>query len=62
MIKKIGKEINLISQDKFKIRLGTVNNKEPKSLYINIISWIEPTECDLNHNQIIKTLNKNIKK
>jgi len=62
MIKKKGKEIDLKCEDNFKIKLGTVDNKKPKSLYVNIVSWIEPIERLTSYKSIIKTLNKKIKK
>jgi len=36
---KLGKEIKLDLLDNYKTKIGTVNNKESKSLYINFTAW-----------------------
>lgn len=47
----------------FNIISGTVDNKKPKSLYVNISAWVEPLiDDELNYKSIIKDLNKQIKK
>lgn len=50
---KKGKELNLKLNDKFKTYYGTIDNKELKSLYISISTWIRPTEdCEKYSNAI----------
>ena len=60
---KRGKEITLNINSNYKIKLGTVDNKNPKSIYINLSAWGEPNddEEDINYDTIIKKLRKNIK-
>jgi len=60
---KRGKEITLNVNSNYKIKLGTVDNKNPKSIYINLSAWGEPNdeEEDINYDTIIKKLRKNIK-
>ena len=60
---KRGKEITLDVDTNYKIKLGTVDNKNTKSIYINLSAWgeLSPT-CDmLNYQSIIKKLRKEIK-
>lgn len=46
----------------FNILSGTVDNKKPKSLYLNISAWVEPLiNEDLNYKNIIRDINKKIK-
>ena len=39
---KRGKELNLTLNHNYKTSVGTVDNKNPKSVYINISTWGEP--------------------
>lgn len=63
MIKK-GKGIKMgKSYRNYNVGSGTVDSKNPKSVYINISAWGEPTkEGNLNYNNIISSLNKRVKK
>ena len=47
---KLGKEIKLDLLDNYKTKIGTVNNKESKSLYINLCAWGQLSELDENLN------------
>ena len=38
---KLGKEIKLDLLENYKTKIGTVNNKESKSLYLNLCAWGE---------------------
>ncbi len=60
---KTGKEIKINNLNDYKIVFGSVNNKHPKTIYINISAWAEPKidEEELNYSKIIKDLHKNIK-
>ncbi len=40
---KRGKELNFNLNQNYKTSVGTVDNKNPKSVYINISTWGEPT-------------------
>jgi len=62
-MKKRGKEITLDVDSSYKVRLGTVDNKNPKSIYISLCAWGEPmkeTE-NINYNSVISNLRKQIK-
>jgi hypothetical protein len=59
---KYGKELKLDVFKNYNIVYGTVNNKNPKALYINISSWVEPLINDnINYNRIIKNFDKCIR-
>ena len=62
---KRGKEITLDIDTNYKIKLGTVDNKNTKSIYINLSAWgeLSPNSDILNYDSIIKKIkkrNKNI--
>lgn len=62
MISKTGKQLMMDKQENFNVITGTVDNKKPKSLYVNISAWAEPQiEGELNYKNIIRNLNKKIK-
>lgn len=57
-----GKEININSKNNYTVKLGTVNNQQPKCIYFEIKGWVTPTEEDeLNYKKIIQLLNKRVK-
>lgn len=59
---KKGKEIKLNNNKNYNISFGSVNNKEPKTAYLNISGWAEPLSEDLiDYNKIIREFNKKIK-
>ena len=59
---KKGKEIKTNNFKNYNVVFGSVNNKNPKAIYINISSWAEPMEEDnVNYNQVIRQLNKKIR-
>lgn len=59
---KKGKEVTLNSLKNYSIVLGSINNKQPKAVYLNISSWAEPNYNDnTNYSRVIKDLNKKIK-
>lgn len=59
---KTGKEIKSKNFNKYNVTFGSVNNKNPKAIYINISSWANPkSEDEINYNLVIRNLNKNIK-
>jgi hypothetical protein len=62
MSMKKGKELKLEKHKNYKVVYGTVNNKNPKALYINLSSWAEPSSDDnINYNRIIKDFDKSIR-
>ena len=60
---KLGKELKLDLLNNFKTKIGTVNNKESKSLYINLSAWGELNNHneELNYDTILSALRKKIK-
>jgi hypothetical protein len=60
---KLGKEIKLDLLDNYKTKIGTVNNKESKSLYINLCAWGQLSELDenLNYDYFLSNIRKKIK-
>ena len=59
---KTGKEIKNNKFKNYNVVFGSVNNKNPKAIYINISSWAEPLEEEnINYNQVIRNLNKKIR-
>jgi hypothetical protein len=59
---KKGKELKVKNVKNFNIKYGTVDNKNPKSVYLNLSSWIKPLINDeLNYSRIIKDLDKSIR-
>ena len=59
---KKGKELKVENFKDYNIVYGSVNNKNPKAIYINISSWAEPkNNTDINYNRIIKDNDKSIR-
>ena len=60
---KLGKEIKLDLLENYKTKIGTVNNKESKSIYINLSAWGELDGLDenLNYEYFLSNLRKKIK-
>ena len=56
-------ELNLNLLNNYKTKIGTVNNKESKSLYINLSAWGEINNIDENTNyeSVLRNLRKKIK-
>jgi hypothetical protein len=60
---KTGKEIKNNTFKRYNVTFGSVDNKNAKSVYINLSSWIQPKENDenVNYNRCIKNINKKIR-
>jgi len=60
---KRGKEFTLDVNSNYKVKLGTVDNKNPKSIYINVSAWGELIKEDeeINYESIINKLRNRIK-
>ena len=59
---KTGKELKIDNFKNYNIVFGSVNNKHPKAVYINISAWAEPqSEENVNYNRTIRDLHKKIK-
>lgn len=62
MLTKKGKKMQLDNFDNYKVLIGTIDNKNPKAMYVNISSWGEPININDDYTLTIKKLNKEIKK
>lgn len=59
---KSGKQIKMENYKNYNITYGCVDNKNPKSVFINITAWVEPlSEEEEDYSKIIKSLNKKIR-
>lgn len=62
---KRGKELKISDVSKnYTITFGTVDNKNPKSVYLNISCWGKPigdSDAEVNYNRVINNLGKLIK-
>tara|TARA_Y100000589_G_C27184975_1_gene642286 strand:- start:1586 stop:2020 length:435 start_codon:yes stop_codon:yes gene_type:complete len=60
---KRGKELKLNLNPNYKIKLGTVDNKNPKTIYINLTAWgqLKKYDIDLNYDNVINKLRTKIK-
>lgn len=59
---KIGKELKMNNFKNYNIVFGSVNNKHPKAVYVNISAWCDPQSEEYeNYTRIIRDLNKKIK-
>jgi len=58
---KKGKEVNLKLNKKFKTYYGTIDNKELKTIYVGISTWVKPLVDLDNYTLIISHLRKTIK-
>lgn len=60
---KRGKELKLDLNPNYKIKLGTVDNKNPKTIYINLTAWgqLKKYDIDLNYDNVISKLRTKIK-
>lgn len=59
---KIGKEIKINKNKNYNIVFGSVNNKNPKAIYLSISAWAEPLQKDCeNYSRVIKNIHKNLK-
>jgi hypothetical protein len=59
---KSGKQIKMETYKNYNITYGCVDNKNPKSVFINITAWVEPlSEKEEDYSKIIKSINKEIR-
>lgn len=58
---KRGKEITLKSRENYKVKLGTIDNKNPKTIYLNVSAWGKPLTEEKNYDKVINKIRKNIK-
>ena len=59
---KTGKELKIDTFKNYSIVFGSVNNRHPKAVYINISAWAEPQSDEaVNYNRTIRDLHKKIK-
>lgn len=59
---KIGREIKTNLTKNYNVIFGSVNNRDPKALYISISAWGElRDDSDINYIRVVRRLNKAIK-
>jgi len=59
---KTGKEIKTKEFKNYNVTFGSIDNKNPKAVYINISAWADPiSPNNSNYNRTIRNLHKNIK-
>lgn len=59
---KKGKELKLQKFKNYNVVYGSVNNKNPKALYINVSAWAEPkSDSELSYNRIIRNSDKRVR-
>ena len=59
---KTGKELRINKHKNYNIILGSVNNKHPKAVYLNISAWAEPISDNIiSYTRIIRDINKKLK-
>jgi hypothetical protein len=59
---KRGKEIKLTVLENYNLTTGTVDNKNPKSVFITISAWCNPLiDTEIDYNKIINNLMRTIK-
>lgn len=59
---KKGKELKLQNFKNYNVVYGSVNNKNPKALYINVSAWAEPKkDLEVKYNRIIRDSDKRIR-
>ncbi len=59
---KKGKELKIDNYKNYNIVFGSVNNKEPKAIYINISAWCDPqTDENVSYSRVIRDINKKVK-
>ena len=52
---KRGKEITLQSRENYKVKLGTIDNKNPKTIYLNVSAWGKPLTEEEDYDKCAKT-------
>ena len=59
---KTGKGIKVNDFKNYNIVFGSVNNKHPKAVYVNISAWVNPIQEDeVDYGRVIRNINKQIK-
>ena len=60
---KTGKQFKNDNHNNYNVTFGCVDNKNPKSVYINISAWAEPLHQndEVNYTRVIKDINKKLK-
>lgn len=59
MQSKFGKEKKLFTNEKFRVKYGTIDALKLNAIYINIDSWVEPGDID-NYESYIRSIRKRV--
>jgi len=63
MHRKKGKKININTHANYKTISGTVDNANPKSVYVSISSWANPKIKDeLDYDKVLSTINNRVRR
>jgi hypothetical protein len=63
MHRKKGKKININTHANYKTISGTVDNANPKSVYVSISSWANPKIKDeLDYDKVLSTINNKVRR
>tara|TARA_R110000851_G_scaffold67262_16_gene152037 strand:- start:355 stop:795 length:441 start_codon:yes stop_codon:yes gene_type:complete len=63
MTSKKGKQLRIDNHANYNMIYGTVNNTNPKSIYVSISSWAKPIiDDEVNYKNVITKLQKKLKK
>ncbi len=63
IITKNGKQLSTKNYNNYRVLSGTVDNKNPKALYLTISAWGETLiKEDINYTSVIRLISKDIKK
>ena len=63
IIKKNGKQVASTNHGNYRVLSGTVDNKNPKALYLTISAWGESViNEEVNYNSVFRAITKEIKK
>lgn len=59
---KKGRVNHLDSFDNHKVKYGTVDITENKSIYVNLSTWVTPNDDNLSPDKLVLSINKNIRR
>ena len=63
IVTKKGKQLMVKNFTNYNVVTGTVDNKNPKALYVSVSAWADPLDEDQNnYTNVIRNLTKRIKK
>ena len=58
---KRGKEITLDTKENYKVKIGTIDNKDPRTIYLSLSAWGESLTEEDNYDSVLNNLRKKVK-